>query len=148
MKTKFFTLDFINKEIKGSERAFNRAGRGFNEEYTELTTLINERPTFKLVVTEPEKKKTSYEGMDRDFIRDFVTFNDPDRLPEFEAVNKNSKFPTVRHWFLDLYKKDGEKFNVKEEKKKIRQLKTKDTINNARKTIVVKVNSNEQKKFA
>lgn len=148
MKTKFFTLDFINKEIRGSERAFNRAGRGFNEEYTELTTLINERPTFRLVVTEPEKKKTTYEGLNNDFIRDYITFNDPDRLPEFEAVKENGKFPTVRHWFLELYKKEGEKFNVKEEKKKIRQLKTKDTINNARKTIVVKVNSNEQKKFA
>ena len=59
MKTKFFTVNFITKEITGSERAFNRAGRGFEAELNELTTLMANHEGFKLVEAEANKKKTT-----------------------------------------------------------------------------------------
>ncbi len=148
MKTKFFTVDFISKEIRGSERAFNRAGRGFEKELTELTTLMSENTGFELKITEAEKKKTTYEGLNRSFIREYITLNDPDRMPEFEAIDKNNKFPTVRKWFLDTYKHEGETFNVKKEKKIIRESRTIRNIAEARKSVKVKVSAVSQKEGA
>ena len=113
MKTKFFTVDFINNEIRGSKRAFDRAGRGFEAELNELTALIAKHEGFKLTETEGNKKKTTYEGLNRSFIREYIALNDPDRMPVFEAINKDNKFPTVRKWFLDTYKHEGKTFNVK-----------------------------------
>ena len=118
MKTKFFTVDFINNEIRGSKRAFDRAGRGFEAELKELTTLMSKHEGFKLVEAEANKKKTTYEGLNRSFIREYIALNDPDRMPVFEAINKDNKFPTVRKWFLDTYKHEGKTFNVKKEMKR------------------------------
>ena len=134
MKTKFFTVNFITEEIRGSERAFNRAGRGYEAEYNELTTLMSSNSGFRLVITESEKKKTTYEGLTRQFMKDYITVNDPDRLPEFELY-KDEKFPTVRKWFLGLYKKENEVFNVNKELKKIREQKTQKKIATIRKTV-------------
>ena len=123
MKTKFFTVDFINKEIRGSERAFNRAGRGFEAELKELTTLMSKHEGFKLVEVEGNKNKNTYEGLDAKFIRDYITLYDAKRLPELDEMEKSFKFPSIKKWFLATYKKDGEKFDVEKEAKKIKDSK-------------------------
>jgi hypothetical protein len=136
MKTKFFTVDFINNEIRGSKRAFDRAGRGFEAELNELTALIAKHEGFKLTETEGNKKKTTYEGLNIPFMREYIMLNDADRMPEFEAISKNCKFPTVRKWFLETYKKAGETFKVNKEIKKIRKSKTDRKIAEAKKTAI------------
>ena len=141
MKTKFFTVNFITKEITGSERAFNRAGRGYEAEQTELTSHIKNNPDFKLVIAESEKKKTTYEGLNLAFVKEYVALNDPDRMPELEALAKNYKFPTIRKWFLENYKKNGV-FNVNKEKRNIREAKTKRNIETARKSVFVRISQN------
>ena len=148
MKTKFFTVNFITKEITGSERAFNRAGRGFEAELKELTTLMSKHEGFKLVEAEANKKKTTYEGLNRSFIREYIALNDPDRMPVFEAINKANKFPTVRKWFLDTYKHEGKTFNVKKETKKIQKSKTDKKITEAKNSVKVKVSAVSQKESA
>ena len=66
-------------------------------------------------------------------------------MPEFEAIDKDYKFPTVRKWFLDTYKHEGETFNVKKENKKIRESRTIRNITEARKSVKVKVSAVSQK---
>ena len=66
-------------------------------------------------------------------------------MPEFEAIDKNNKFPTVRKWFLDTYKSEGETFNVKKEMKKIRESRTIRSIAEARKSAKVKISAVSQK---
>jgi len=139
MKTKFFTIDFIKEEIRGSERAFNRAGRGFELEYKELITLINEHPEFELIVTEPEKKKVTYEGLDIPFMSEYISINDSENLSVFEKLKETNKFPTVRRWFLETYKDDTGKFNVKKEKEKINKTKTESAISEAKKVKLISV---------
>lgn len=145
MKTKFFTVNFITKEITGSERAFNRAGRGFEAELNELTTLMAKHEGFELVKSEVNKKKTTYKGLDIDFMREYISLNDSDRLPEFEAIVKDFKFPTVKKWFLEIYKNAGETFKVNVEMKKIRKSKTESKIAEARKSAKVKISAVAQK---
>ncbi len=147
MKTKFFTVNYIAQEIRGSERAFNRAGRGYEAEQTELTTLMNNNHGFKLVITESEKKKTTYEGLNYSFVEEYIALNDPDRMPELKAFKKNkTKFSTIKKWFLGIYKKDGEEFNVNKELKKIREAKTNSEIETARKATVVDFDSASKSK--
>lgn len=142
MKTKFFTVNYINQEIRGSERAFNRAGRGYEAEQTELTTLMNNNHGFKLVITESEKKKKTYEGLNYSFVEEFITFNDPDRMPELKAFKENKiKFSTIKKWFLGIYKKESEEFNVDKELKKIREAKTNSEIETAKKSVVIDIQS-------
>lgn len=145
MKTKFFTVNFITKEITGSERAFNRAGRGFEAELNELTTLMAKHEGFELVKSEVNKKKTTYKGLDIDFMREYISLNDADRLPEFEAIAEKFKFPTVKKWFLETYKTAGETFKVNVEMKKIRKSKTDRKIAEARKSAKVKISAVSQK---
>lgn len=145
MKTKFFTVDFINNEIRGSKRAFDRAGRGFEAELNELTALIAKHEGFKLTETEGNKKKTTYKGLDVDFMREYISLNDADRLPEFEAIVKSFKFPTVKKWFLETYKNAGETFKVNAEMKKIKKSKTDRKIAEARKSAKVKISAVAQK---
>lgn len=149
MKTKFFTINYINKEIRGSERAFNRAGRGYEAEQAELTAHMKNHPDFKLVITESEKKKTTYEGLTLSFVKEYIALNDPDRMPELEALEKDYRFPTIRKWFLENYKKNGV-FNVNKEKRNIREAKTKKNIEAARKSVFVRIpqNSTVEKKGA
>lgn len=144
MTKNYFTTNHFTKTIEGSKRAFDRAGKRIEPEYSELLAHMNDNHDYKLVIKE-NTKKTTYKGLDIDFIREYISLYDADRLPEFEAISKKFKFPTVKKWFLENYKNEGETFNVKKEMKKIRESKTERNIAEARKSVKIKVSAVSQK---
>lgn len=147
MKKNYFTTNHFTKTIEGSKRAFDRAGKRIEPEYSELLAHMNDNRDYKLEIKENTKKIT-YEGLNRSFIREYIALNDPDSMPEFEAIDKNYKFPTVRKWFLDTYKHEGETFSVKKETKKIRESRTIRNIDEVRKSLKVKVSAVSKKEGA
>lgn len=144
MKKNYFTTNHFTKTIEGSKRAFDRAGKRIEPEYSELLAHMNDNRDYKLEIKE-NTKKTTYKGLDINFIRAYVGLYDADRMSEFEAVAEKYKFPTVKKWFLDTYKIEGETFNVNKEMKKIRESRTIRNIAEARKSVKVKVSAVAQK---
>ena len=144
MKKNYFTTNHFARTIEGSKRAFDRAGKRIDPEYTELLAHMNDNPTYKLEIKE-NTKKTTYKGLDSDFIREYIALYDADRMPEFEAISEKYKFPTVKKWFLEIYKTEGKTFNIKKEIKKIRESRTNRNISEARKSVKLKASAVSQK---
>ena len=82
-----FTIDFINKTISGTQSSFNKAGKGFSDEYEELAAKMAAHPDFKLVVKEQKHKSTkakkTYHGLDFDFMEAYIEMQ-----PEAQKLKK------------------------------------------------------------
>ena len=114
---KHFTYIFTKKTIVGFKAAIDRANRGLNPEYTELTEMLAEHPDYKVkekIFKKKEGKKT-YSNLTFDRMEDYIKarFADEDtlnaKLIEFEAVKtiaevKGAKYPLTKKWFLNTYK--------------------------------------------
>ncbi len=113
---KNFNYDFEHKAIIGSKSAINRANKGLNPEYKELTDMLVAMPSFSVQIKDIKKKKDqkrysklTFEKME-DYIR--TQFSDEKELEkkiiEFKAIQKvaeakGAKYPLTKKWFLNTY---------------------------------------------
>ena len=114
---KHFTYNFVKKTINGSKAAIDRANKGKNPEYTELTEMLAEHPDYKVKVKSPKKKegKKTYSNLTFERMEDYIKTQYADeetlnaKMIEFEAVKtiaevKGAKYPLTKKWFLNTYK--------------------------------------------
>ena len=136
MKTRF-TYNFIEKAIIGSKAAIERANKGMNPEYTELTRMLADHPTFNVKEKEIQKKegKKTYSALTINRMREYISIqtDSAKKLIEFEAVKavaeaKGAKYPLTKKWFLATYKEYKES-DISESENKILSKDT-NTVNN------------------
>ena len=120
---KHFNYDFTNQAIVGSKAAINRANKGMNPEYTELTRMLAAQPTYKVVekAIKTNDKKQKYSNLTFDRMEEYIkTLTDSSqKLIELEAVKKvaaakGAKYPLTKKWFLAKYPEYKE-HNITEE---------------------------------
>ena len=119
---KNFQYDFVNKAIIGSKSAINRANKGMNPEYKELSEMLAAMPSFSVQIKDIKKKKDkktcfklTFDKME-DYIRTQAS-NEADlkkKLIEFDAIKsvaeaKGAKYPLTKKWFLKAYPEYSEK---------------------------------------
>ena len=127
MKTRF-TYNFIEKTIVGSKAAIERANKGKNPEYAELSGMLTAHPDFTVRVKDIQKKegKKTYSKLTIKKMEDYIKtqFSDEGtlnaKLIEFKAVQKmaevkGAKYPLTKKWFLAVYPSFKENNVSKEE---------------------------------
>ncbi len=115
MKTRF-TYNFIEKAIIGSKAAIDRANKGKNPEYSELSGMLAAHPNFTVRVKDIQKKegKKTYSKLTFDRMEEYIRTQFADektlaaKLIEFEAIQKvaeakGAKYPLTKKWFLATY---------------------------------------------
>lgn len=107
-----FTYNFISKEIIGTKASINRANKGLNPEYKELTSMLKEHPDFTVVekVIKIKEDKKTYHALSFNKMEEYIkTQPDSDKnLELFEAVKKvakakNAMYPLTKKWFLATF---------------------------------------------
>ena len=115
MKTRF-TYNFIEKAIIGSKAAIDRANKGKNPEYAELSGMLTAHPDFTVRVKDIQKKegKKTYSKLTFDRMEEYIRTQFADenalaaKLNEFKAIQKvaevkGAKYPLTKKWFLATY---------------------------------------------
>lgn len=115
MKTRF-TYNFIEKAIIGSKAAIERANKGKNPEYAELSGMLAAHPDFSVRVKDIQTKegKKTYKKLTFDRMEDYIRTQFADqvvlnkKLIEFSAIQKvaeakGAKYPLTKKWFLSTY---------------------------------------------
>lgn len=138
MTKNYFTTNHFTKTIEGSKRAFDRAGKRIEPEYSELLAHMNDNRDYKLVIKENPKKKT-YEGLTFDFMENYIRNLDDSESKVAEYMNIKDVFednyPKVKSWFLETYgkdiniKKENKGFKDKARRNKIKLAKSKTKVN-------------------
>ena len=109
---KYFNYNFEEKAIIGSKAAINRANKGLNPEFRELSKMLAEHPEYSVQekVINQKKDKQSYSNLTFDRMKEFISTKEDSkqRLLEFEAVKavaaaKGAKYPLTKKWFLAKY---------------------------------------------
>ena len=126
-----FTINFFEQTITGTKASFNKAGKGFGDEYEELAAKIAAHPGFELVVKEQKHKSTkakrTYDGLDFDFMEAYIEMqNDAQKLKsEYESVKQmavncgTSKYPLTKKWFLAKFGTEDQPFDMEQARKEI-----------------------------
>ena len=133
MKTRF-TYNFIEKAIIGSKAAIERANKGKNPEYAELSGMLEAHPDFTVKVKDIQQKegKKTYSKLTFDKMEEYIRTQYADKktlnskLIEFKAIQdvaeaKGAKYPLTKKWFFAAYPE----FKVKEVSEKERAEKEK-----------------------
>lgn len=126
-KSVYFTYDFFNRTIVGTDVNFELAGNPNTTQYAELMERMSAQPTFALFKVETERKvKRTYSGLSRELMFDYLTLHEEqDMLKKFaEMKDDHVAYPAIKSWFLEAYPK----FNVEKAKKEVqaaRLMKTK-----------------------
>ena len=115
MKTRF-TYNFIEKAIIGSKAAIERANKGKNPEYAELSGMLSAHPDFTVRVKDLQQKegKKTYKKLTFDRMEEYIKTQFADKkelnakLIEFKAIQKvaeakGAKYPLTKKWFLNTY---------------------------------------------
>ena len=109
---KHFTYSFTEKAIIGSKAAINRANKGLNPEFRELSKMLAEHPEYTVQekVINQKKDKQTYSNLTFDRMKEFISTKEDSkqRLLELEAVMavaaaKGAKYPLTKKWFLAKY---------------------------------------------
>ena len=110
---KYFTLDILNKKIRGSKRSFQLANKGYGDAYEQLMALMNAHPDFELeeVVAKKNDSKETYEGLSYEFMKDYIAIQENASLllKKLDLVIANAKktrasaYPVVKRWFLRTF---------------------------------------------
>ncbi len=111
MKKNFkrFTVDFETRTIKCSKKAYERASKAQEPEYSELCALIERHPTFKVKIKTASETATKnmYRNLTIPKMREYI-----DTKPDSESLHKemdivieiaeakNAKYPLTKKWFL------------------------------------------------
>ena len=108
-----FAYNFVEKAIVGSKTAIERANKGLNPEYSELTAKMAAHPNFDVkekMINKKEGKKT-YSQLTFKRMEEYIRLQDNSkaRLVEFQAImtvaaSKGAKYPLTKKWFLATYK--------------------------------------------
>lgn len=117
-----FTVNAAEKTISASKSALTRAANPNSKEYKELNKLIAQHPRFS-VVEKPAGKKNTYEGLNFPFMRAYIRAqkDGEELMAEFETVKlmNGDKYGIVKSWFLDTFKDDEGKFDMKKARQEI-----------------------------
>lgn len=117
-----FVVDAATKTISASKAALHRAANPNTKEYKELNKLMAKHPTF-IVREKTAAKKTTYEGLDYAFMRNYIRIqkDSEELMEEFEAVKllSGDTYPLVKKWFLDTFKGDDGKFDMNKARREI-----------------------------
>ncbi len=113
---KNFNYDFERKAIIGSKSAINRANKGLNPEYKELSEMLAAMPSFSVQIKDIKKNKDQkrYPQLTFNKMEDYIRtqFSDEKELEgkiiEFKAIQKvaeakGAKYPLTKKWFLKTY---------------------------------------------
>ena len=115
---KKFTVDFEEKTIKCSKKAYERACKGMEPEYSELSTLVQRHPAFAVKVKTASETATKkmYRNLNFDKMREYIRTqpNSEANLAEMDIVieiaeAKNAKYPLTKKWFLAKFPEYKEK---------------------------------------
>lgn len=115
---KKFTVDFEEKTIKCSKKAYERATKGLQPEYSELCVLVEKHPTFNVKVKKASETATKkmYRNLNFPKMREYIRTqpNSEENLAEMEIVieiaeAKNAKYPLTKKWFLAKFPEYKEK---------------------------------------
>ena len=123
-----FTVNPMDGTISASKATLKRAMNPNSEEYIELNLLRADNPGFE-IVEKKSKKKETYDGMDFEFMRNFILAQ-PDyeeMLVELECVKttNSNRYAPVKKWFLDTYKDEDGKFDMVKAKAEITESRIK-----------------------
>ena len=115
MKTRF-NYNFTQKTIVGSKKAIERANKGLNPEYAELSGMLAAHPDFTVRVKDIQQKegKKTYSQLTFSRMEEYIKtqFSDKEtlnsKLVEFKAIQKvaeakGAKYPLTKKWFLATY---------------------------------------------
>ena len=111
MKSKF-TYNFPEKKIVGSKRSIERANKGLEPEYSELTGKLAEHPNFNVAVKiiNMKEDKNTHKGLGFERMEKFINLldNSEEVLKEFKAVQeiseaRGSKYPSTKKWFFETF---------------------------------------------
>lgn len=130
--TVHFTIDFLKKQITGTQTSFNRAGRGFGAEYNELTAKMAAHPDFALIVKDENKvvkAKRTYDGLSFSFMETYIGTleNASDMIAEYKAVKQMAEkcgtkvYPLTKKWFLSKFRTEDAPFDMEKAKEEIKQ---------------------------
>ena len=113
---KKFNYNFVEKTIVGSNAAIERANKGLEPEYSELTEMLSVHPEFTVTVKSIKRKeeKKTYNKLTLSRMKDYIEtqFSDKEvlssKLIEFEAIKaiaktKGALYPMTKKWFLNTY---------------------------------------------
>ncbi len=121
-----FTINFFKKTIVGTKASFNKAAKGFGDEYEELAAKMAAHPDFTLEVKEQKhqstKAKQTYDGLDFSFMEAYIdTLADAKlKMAEYKAVKKMAKdcgtktYPMTKKWFLKTFGTKENPFDMDE----------------------------------
>lgn len=122
--TTYFTLDILDKKIRGSARSFKLANKGSGDAYEQLMALMNAHPDFSLVKAHAEKasNKQTYNGLTYVFMRDYISLQENKTLllAKMERIKAGAKkssasvYPLVKKWFLNEFGVAAEEGSEKE----------------------------------
>ena len=122
-----FSVNFLKKQIIGTNASFNKASKGYGEIYEELAAKVAAHPYFVLKVKEQgkrsNKKKETYLGLSYDFIEAYLKtrtnaeylMREYQSVKEFAEASSRSVYPIVKKWFLGEF----ESFDMDAAKKDI-----------------------------
>lgn len=129
---KHFNYNFIEKTIIGSKAAINKANKGINPEYNELSSMLTAHPDFTVVektINRKEGKKT-YSNLTFKRMEEYINLQDNSkaRLVEFEAImkvaeTKGAKYPLTKKWFLATYTEYKENNVTENETEALQEIK-------------------------
>ena len=113
---KKFNYNFVEKTIVGSNAAIQRANKGLNPEFKELTDMLAQHPDFTVTtkVIEKNEGKKTYSKLTFDRMEDYIRtqFHDETaltaKLIELKAIKsvakaKGAMYPLTKKWFLATY---------------------------------------------
>ena len=109
---KKFNYNFATKEIVGSKAAIEKANKGIEPEYSELTRMMKAQPSFTVVektIRQNEAKKT-YHALTIERMGEYISLqaDSAAKMVEFSAIQKVAKakgalYPLTKKWFLAKY---------------------------------------------
>ena len=121
-----FVVDATAKTISASKAAMHRAANPNSKEYKELNKLQKQHPDFA-VVEKDASKKTTYEGMNYPFMKAYIRIqkDSEELMEEFESVKllSGDSYPLVKKWFLDTFKDEDGKFDMRKANREITHAK-------------------------
>ena len=109
---RYFNYNFVTKEIVGTMACINRANKGIEPEYSELTSMLEEHPDFAVVAKNIKRNpsKKTYGALTFDRMKDYIITqpNADKNLEMFETIKtiadeRGAKYPLKKKLFLNTF---------------------------------------------
>ena len=125
-------INFEKQIIEITKAEAKEAGKFNSEKYNELKEIRSEFPTFRIVTRNNRKKKSTYKGLDYDYMERYIKAHDDDKnslMAEFNVMRgfvdgKRNEFVDcatygeIKVWFLIKFP-EIEEYNKKVEELRI-----------------------------